>query len=259
MKLKNLTMLVFMILPAVGLAYTAACNPVEEPPTQIIEDITPQEAFNLIQENQNNPDFIILDVRTPEEFAEEHIENAINIDYYSEAFPEEIDKLDRDKIYLIYCRSGIRSRNTLDVFEELGFREAYNMTGGIIQWRDEELPTIRRPSQIMGTVTPQEAFDLIQKNKNNPDFTIVDIRPPEEFNEGHIENAVNIAYLSSEIFTEEINKLDKDKAYLIYYSCACGGHSANAFAIMEQLNFREVYHMARGLEQWEKDGLPTVK
>jgi len=248
-----------MLLLAVGLVYTGACTPNQETPAQIIEDITPREAFALIQENQNNPGFIILDVRTPEEFAEEHIENAINIDYYSETFLEEIDKLDRDKTYLIYCRSGVRSRNTLDVFEESNFREAYNMTEGIIQWRDEGLPTIRESTQIMETVTTQRALDLIQKNQDNPDFIIVDIRPPEEFAEGHIENATNIAYLSSEVFTEEINKLDKDKAYLIYYSCACGGHSTNAFAIMEQLNFREVYHMARGLDQWEEDGLPTVK
>jgi len=114
----------------------------QETPAQIIEDITPQEAFALIQDNQNNPDFVIIDVRTPEEFAEGHIENAVNLDYYSETFRDELNKLDKNKTYLIYCRSGRRSSNALSVMEELGFREAYNVLGGIIEWKAEGLPIV---------------------------------------------------------------------------------------------------------------------
>jgi len=114
----------------------------QETPAQIIEDITPQEAFALIQDNQNNPDFVIIDVRTPEEFAEGHIENAVNLDYYSETFRDEVNKLDKNKRYLIYCRSGRRSSNALSVMEELGFREAYNVLGGIIEWKAEGLPIV---------------------------------------------------------------------------------------------------------------------
>jgi len=111
--------------------------------TQIIEDITPQEAYASIQENQDNPDFVIIDVRTPEEFSEGYIEGAINIDFYSETFQDELNILDKDKSYLIYCRSGGRSGSALAIMEELNFREVYNMTGGIIQWQAEGFPTVK--------------------------------------------------------------------------------------------------------------------
>ncbi len=139
---ENLRILVLSALLVVGLVVTGGCIR-SEIPTQIIENITPQEAFALIQGNQNNPDFVIIDVRTLEEFAEGHLEDAINIDYYSETFRDELTLLDKSKTYLIYCRSGNRSGQTLDIMEELNFREVYNMSGGIKQWLAEGLPTVK--------------------------------------------------------------------------------------------------------------------
>ncbi len=145
MNLKNLLMLVLSVsLVAIILASGCAqYTQNQETPTQTIENVTPQEAFTLIQDNKNNPEFVILDVRTPEEFAEGYIENAILIDYYSESFRNELNQLDKTKMYLIYCRSGNRSGKALDIMEELNFREVYNMTGGIIEWQAEELPTTK--------------------------------------------------------------------------------------------------------------------
>jgi rhodanese-related sulfurtransferase len=154
MSLKNFMVLVLSLSLVVGVILTGACAgqeieaPVQEAPTQtqeapaqIIEDITPQKALILIQDNQDNPDFVILDVRTPQEFAEAHLENAINLDVRSETFRDELDKLDKNNTYLVYCRSGGRSRNALNIMTELNFREAYNMLGGIIQWETEGFPT----------------------------------------------------------------------------------------------------------------------
>jgi len=137
-------LLVLSVSLIIGVILTGGCVSTETVPpnqeTQIIENITPPEAFALIQDNHNNPDFVILDVRTPEEFADGHIENAINLDYYSETFQDELDKLDKKKTYLIYCRSGKRSSNALNIAGELEFREAYNMLGGILEWQAEGLP-----------------------------------------------------------------------------------------------------------------------
>ena len=134
---------VLTVLLIIGAVLTGGCAPAQEAPTQIIENVTPQEAFTLIQDNKNNPDFVIIDVRTPEEFAQEHIENAINIDYYSETFRDELNNLDKNKNYLIYCRSGNRSGSALNIMAELNFREAYNMRGGINEWKAEGLPTTK--------------------------------------------------------------------------------------------------------------------
>jgi rhodanese-related sulfurtransferase len=82
-------------------------------------------------------------VRTPDEFAEEHIENATNIDFYSETFRDMLNTLDKNKTYLIYCRSGARSGSTLDIMAELNFEEVYNMSGGMIEWNAEGLPTTK--------------------------------------------------------------------------------------------------------------------
>ncbi|HWP90893.1 MAG TPA: rhodanese-like domain-containing protein [Thermodesulfobacteriota bacterium] len=137
-------LLAFMIIAllAFGKASIAETNtPKEE--TQVIKNISPQEAHVLIEKNKKNPDFVILDVRTPEEFSEGHIENAVNLDFYSDNFKEDLEKLDKNKTYITHCRSGSRSAKTLNLMKELGFKEAYNITGGIVQWENEGLPTTK--------------------------------------------------------------------------------------------------------------------
>ena len=109
---------------------------------QVIEDITAQEGFALIQENEGNPDFIIVDVRTPEEFVNGHLEDAINLNINSEDFLDELQELDKDKTYLIYCRSGSRSAQAVAVMEELGYKEVYDM-GGIMDWTAEGFPIVK--------------------------------------------------------------------------------------------------------------------
>jgi rhodanese-related sulfurtransferase len=226
--------------------------------TQIIESITPQEAFDLIQENQDNPDFVIIDIQTPDKFAQEHIETAINLDYSSENFRDELDKLDKNKTYLIYCQNGAQSQSALDTMAELHFAEVYNISGGLDQWKTEGLATIQKPPQIIESIAPQEAFDLIQENQDNPDFVIIDIRTPEQFAQVHIENAINL-YHASDNFQDELDKLAKDKTYLIYYNCACGGIDEKTLDLMAELGFTEVYNISGGLDQWKVEELPTVQ
>jgi len=114
-----------------------------ESPNQILEDIGVQEAFELIQRNQGNTNFIIIDIRTTQEFNEGHIENAVNIDFYSEIFKEDLDKLDKNKTYFIYCRSGNRSGRAMPIMKELGFKEVYNLSVGIKEWIAEGLPVVK--------------------------------------------------------------------------------------------------------------------
>jgi rhodanese-related sulfurtransferase len=126
-------------------------EPIPELESQIAHKVlTPQEAYDLIKANEGNPNFVILDVRTLEEFEEERIKNAINIDYYvdertnyTKSFRSELEKLDKEKTYLVYCLADIRSRTALEMMEHLGFREVYDMSGGIVQWKAENLPTVK--------------------------------------------------------------------------------------------------------------------
>ena len=89
---------------------------------------------------ENDSDAIILDVRTTEEFETSRIPNSLNIDFYNpEIFMQEISKLDKDKSYYIYCRTGVRSANSCHLMKELGFPNTYNLIGGIVDWRGETI------------------------------------------------------------------------------------------------------------------------
>ena len=112
-------------------------------PCQIIRDITTQDAFTLIQNNEGNADFVILDVRTLGEYSEGHIENALNMDYYSATLVAELGELDKTKTYLVYCSSGSRSRQAVDTMAGLDFWVVYNMLGGITKWVAEGLPIVQ--------------------------------------------------------------------------------------------------------------------
>jgi rhodanese-related sulfurtransferase len=109
---------------------------------QVIKNITVEEARTIIQNNEKVNNVVIIDVRTPDEFNQEHIQDASNIDFYSDNFKEELNKLDKARTYVIHCRSGSRSAQALEIMKELGFREVYNM-GGIIQWKEKGLPTVK--------------------------------------------------------------------------------------------------------------------
>jgi rhodanese-related sulfurtransferase len=103
-------------------------------------DVSVVEAYDIIVDNRSNPKFIVLDVRTPQEFEESRIENALNLDYHSNNFEAELSKLNRDGKYLVYCRSGRRSSNAVKLMDDLGFKDVKNMQGGITKWTNKGLP-----------------------------------------------------------------------------------------------------------------------
>jgi rhodanese-related sulfurtransferase len=119
-------------------AETSSEEPVME--TQVSKDIFPTEAYELMTENRDDNDFIILDVCTPGEFEKLHLENALNINFFSSDFKDQLKALDKNKIYLVYCKIGGRSKMAQKMMKKLGFREVYNIVGGTILWEEEGLP-----------------------------------------------------------------------------------------------------------------------
>jgi len=85
---------------------------------------------------------ITLDVRTPIEFAEGHIEGARLIDFQSGNFENEISALDKNATYAVYCRSGNRSGQAVKVMQDAGFTNVFNMNGGVIDWANAGLPLV---------------------------------------------------------------------------------------------------------------------
>ena len=96
--------------------------------------ITPVELNEVLQSNEGMQ---LVDVRTKEEYQTSHLKNATNFDFYSESFADSLKTLDASKPIYIYCRSGGRSGNSVEQLKKLGFKEIYDLEGGILNWIDQ--------------------------------------------------------------------------------------------------------------------------
>lgn len=106
-----------------------ACSPKEA--EQSVTEISADEFEEIISQNDN---VTILDVRTPEEFSDGFIKEALLINFFDEDFQSQIEKLDKDKIYVVYCKSGMRQSQAANMMEGLGFKKVYLLEGGIDRW-----------------------------------------------------------------------------------------------------------------------------
>lgn len=107
---------------------------------QNLSTISVAESHALIQTNSDNANFIVLDVRTPAEYAQGHLQQSRLLNFRSNEFAAQLNGLDKSKTYLIYCRSGGRSGQALQLMEQQGFKSVYNMDGGFNEWRDAAFP-----------------------------------------------------------------------------------------------------------------------
>lgn len=100
-----------------------------------MEELTQDE---WAEQLENDDKAVIIDVRTDYELAAGIIPNAVHIDFYrGHDFIAEIERLDKDKNYYVYCRSGNRSGQACKIMNQLGFKNAYNLIGGMMQWQGE--------------------------------------------------------------------------------------------------------------------------
>jgi len=105
-----------------------------------VRDVSAAEAAKLLSEN---PDIGILDVRTGFEFNRGHLEGAVNVNYYSRNFKKMLDELDKEKTWLVHCRSGVRSSKTLPIMKRAGFTNVIHLNAGILDWLHAELPVVK--------------------------------------------------------------------------------------------------------------------
>lgn len=103
-----------------------------------IPSVSVEEAGEMVAAN---PRLVVLDVRTPVEFAGGHLAGAVNIDFQSGTFETDVAALDADGEYLVYCRSGVRSAKAVATMQDLGFVRVTNMLGGYTEWTFQKRPT----------------------------------------------------------------------------------------------------------------------
>jgi len=108
----------------------------EKDVTQIID-----LAASKIQETlKEDPKIIIVDIRTPEEFAQGHLAHAKNINFMGGSFEDELAKLDKSKTYMMHCRSGGRSTRSLPIWKKLGFQKVIHLNKGMNDIQTTQLP-----------------------------------------------------------------------------------------------------------------------
>lgn len=95
--------------------------------TAAVTDIGAAELIEVVGE----PETVIIDVRTPVEYAEGHVAGALNIDIASPTFNDEIAALPTDQTYVVYCRSGNRSAQAATIMADAGFSDVYNVDAGL--------------------------------------------------------------------------------------------------------------------------------
>jgi rhodanese-related sulfurtransferase len=127
--MKKLAALVTLALVAGACASTTVAQT-----TTLVDS---QRAEELIESEAN---LVVLDVRTPEEFAAGALPNAVLIDINSPTFADEVGQLDTSKPYLVYCRSGNRSARAVEIMEDIGFGEIYELANGIQAWVESGRP-----------------------------------------------------------------------------------------------------------------------
>ena len=126
-KILLLTLLAFFAFTGISLAQSADSA-----------TVVSVETFEKMSKKKKKT--VILDVRTPQEVAEGHLAGAKNIDVQDELFQQNIEHLDKNKTYLLYCRSGKRTAVAGAKMKAAGFKKVYMLDGGITSWKEKGKP-----------------------------------------------------------------------------------------------------------------------
>ena len=214
----------------------------------VIISITPVEVYEIIT---NDEDYIILDVRTQDEYNEGHLDKALLIPV--DELEKVVDVLPKEKPIIVYCRSGGRSRKAAEILVENGFSKIYDM-GGILGWQEEGFPVIIEEGAVSAIefITVDEAYEVFLNNK---DYIFVDVRTESEYKSSHIEDAINLPVSEIE---ERLDEIPKDKSIIVYCNGSSCNRSGQAASILKENGYKEVFDLVGGgVFEWEEKGYPV--
>jgi thioredoxin len=120
-------------------------------------NLSATEFANKIKEQSNA---VVLDVRTPQEYAKGHLPNALNYDWNGGDFENQVARLDKSKPVFVYCLSGARSAAAAKQMRSEGFQQVFELSGGIMKWRAANLPETTDAGMATSGMT-KEQFNLL--------------------------------------------------------------------------------------------------
>ena len=154
-----------------AIALSACSNQQQAQAVTQVPDSVKLSAIVFNDKLENTKDAVLLDVRTPDEFMEAHIKGAKNIDWNSTDFKTRTEQLDKSKPVFVYCLSGGRSASSVEFLLANGFKEIYELQGGIMKWKAANLPLIIDPSP---TATADMTLEEFQKLLQTDKYVLVD-------------------------------------------------------------------------------------
>ena len=207
--------------------------------TKGYENIDGKQTEKLLNSDK---DVLIIDVRSEYEYEKGHLLNAINLPYDDDDFKSELNEIIdyKDKIVLVYCRSGNRSEKAAVKLVDNGFKNVKNVTDGVDEY-DYKLVKV-------DNITGREAEKMINDDKHDKDLIILDVREPKDFNNGHLLNDINIPIEDIDKRMDELRNY-KSKDIIVY--CNTGRKSAEVAEKLVEHGFTDVTNIVDGVSEYD--------
>ena len=225
-----------------------------EPATNATKIINTEALKAMLDDNREKP--LVIDARTPEEYDEVHIKNAVSIPAAKLEKDLSLLSADKDRKLIFYC-NGIKcgkSGKAAKLASKLGYKDILIYAEGMPVWEEKGMPIYAGPNYEKKIETsklaPGELKKLLETEPGS--LTIVDVRDPAEFAQGHIPGAINIPVA---VFASGSDVLDKAKRIVVY--CNSGGRSYNAYRKLMKLAYPKINQAI--FADWESAGLPVEK
>jgi len=230
------------------------------------------EAFKLMSAN---PDHLLLDVRSPGEYADTSSATALNIGRFKGAVninisdvPAHLEELKKyiDKPVFVYCSHSQRSRRVSKLLVENGFKKVYNINGGMSLVNESDSRSFTDKYKVLETntnyknIASAEAINLLT---SNPELLIIDIRTENEFNSkdsiqrnniGRLKNAINIP---QDVFKERIASMNLSGSRPVLLYDLHGNNSMDVVDFLRAKGFTQVYNLFEGLVAFACDNKLT--
>ena len=188
-----------------------------------------------------NPDAIILDVRTLDEYEKKHIPNALNIPLEDLRNGDFAKLPDKNATIMTYCWTGRRAEDSAQLLADKGYKNVYEF-GGIVDWTGElEGTEVVSPYK---TISQEEAMKILA---DNPNARLLDCRFPKDYEARHIPNAINFPLEAA--VAENFAQIPDKNAPLITY-CGDGNRGRLTAKVLVQSGYKNVYTMG-GIIDWK--------
>ena len=131
------------LLAVLGLAFALAGCGTDDPTAPVAGESYEHVDAATFADRIAERDVVLLDVRTPEEYDAGHLEGATNLPIADADFAAEVDDLDPDTTYAVYCRTGERSQRAMEIMRTAGIEAVYDLDGGITAWTESGRTTVQ--------------------------------------------------------------------------------------------------------------------